>query len=267
MSFFVVGPFWLLYLFALLISILCLREWHRLLTRMGFRFSPYASYGFALLLITIFWLYQVGQEQLRFPAIGSAEFLLFVIVLFVLHTVLSPHPYRIADVSVMFFGMVYFSFLPALFFMYPRIGAFFFPKGEESAAVLFPILASFSFDTSAFFSGKWWGKTKFHPRISPGKTWEGVMGGIFGLFACLALYHWFFTLGTYVTFWEGITVVIWMTFCAQGGDLFISLVKREAMVKDSGAFLPGHGGILDRVDSLLTCLPGGLVAAMFVGVF
>jgi phosphatidate cytidylyltransferase len=107
-------------------------------------------------------------------------------------------------------------------------------------------------DSAAYFVGRAWGRRKLAPTISPGKSWEGAIGGLIGavLYAIICGY-----------FIQGIA---WAPFLAAAallamvsivGDLFESAVKRQAGVKDSGTLLPGHGGILDRIDSATATLP------------
>ena len=112
-------------------------------------------------------------------------------------------------------------------------------------------------DTSAYFVGRAFGKRKLWPRISPGKSWEGALGAFLGciLFG-LILNTWFKEADCN---WVVVGVVV-MTFGLLG-DLVESLLKRSAHAKDSGSFLPGHGGILDRFDGLLIAMP--FVAAYF----
>ena len=105
-------------------------------------------------------------------------------------------------------------------------------------------------DTAPYFAGKRFGKRKLAPSISPGKTWEGVMGALVATtaFSFLLSYltnqsYWFV-----LVFW-GVMVLSIL------GDLFESLIKRQAGVKDSGNLLPGHGGVLDRIDGLTSSLP------------
>jgi len=111
-------------------------------------------------------------------------------------------------------------------------------------------------DSAAYFMGKRFGKRKLAPLISPGKTWEGVLGAwlavsLYGLVLCqlFALDYWLIA-----GLW-GITVLSIM------GDLLESLLKRQANVKDSGSLLPGHGGVLDRIDGMTSSLP---LAAFFI---
>lgn len=110
-------------------------------------------------------------------------------------------------------------------------------------------VSAFCFDSGSYFAGKLFGKHKIAPKISPGKTWEGFLGGIVSAFIGLlgiTLY-----LGSHMS-------LVMMLFCAAimsvllfFGDLFESWLKRNAGIKDSGNLLPGHGGFLDRADGIL----------------
>jgi phosphatidate cytidylyltransferase len=107
-------------------------------------------------------------------------------------------------------------------------------------------------DTFAYLTGKMMGKTKFFPRISPNKTWEGTLGGI----VCTML-----VAGGLAQYWDIYTPTQWvgLAFCVAVfgtlGDLIESMLKRSVGVKDSGNIMPGHGGFLDRFDSFLFLLP------------
>lgn len=106
-------------------------------------------------------------------------------------------------------------------------------------------------DTAAYFTGKQFGKTKLAPSISPGKTWEGVLGGLLAVTIYSIGLSYYFALPLLVTL-----VILWaMSILSVIGDLFESLIKRQAKVKDSGSLLPGHGGVLDRIDGLTSSLP------------
>jgi len=114
-------------------------------------------------------------------------------------------------------------------------------------------------DTAAYFVGRAWGRRKLAPSISPGKTWEGAWGGIAAAIA-YAMIGGTFLLGT--AGWLSLFLVgVALAVISIVGDLFESAAKRQAGVKDSGALLPGHGGILDRVDSAAAVLP---VAALLL---
>lgn len=103
-------------------------------------------------------------------------------------------------------------------------------------------------DTGALAVGVWLGKHKLAPRISPGKTWEGLLGGAaFAIAAGIALSVWM--LGQ--EWWFGIILALLLVTSATVGDLAESIIKRDLGIKDIGSFLPGHGGFLDRLDSVL----------------
>lgn len=110
-------------------------------------------------------------------------------------------------------------------------------------------------DTAAYFAGRRWGRHRLAPSISPGKTWEGVAGGLIGA----AAYAMILSIllagveGTRMAVFIGAAALLVMVSIA--GDLFESAAKRQAGVKDSGSILPGHGGMLDRIDSATAVLP------------
>jgi phosphatidate cytidylyltransferase len=108
-------------------------------------------------------------------------------------------------------------------------------------------------DMGSYFIGKRWGKHKIAPSISPGKTWEGFLGGC----ACTLLVTvlFFSHQKTYTLFSFVLPFALLVSTLALLGDLFESYLKRRVSLKDSGNLLPGHGGILDRIDSLLFVIP------------
>ncbi len=121
-------------------------------------------------------------------------------------------------------------------------------------------------DIAAYFGGKTWGRRRLASAISPGKSWEGVYSGFAGVVALAGLWVWVETTGVltgpslYGHLWGmgpvvGLTGLLFLTGFSVAGDLIESLVKRSAGVKDSSGLLPGHGGVLDRVDALLPVLP------------
>jgi phosphatidate cytidylyltransferase len=119
--------------------------------------------------------------------------------------------------------------------------------------LLFALLVTFATDTGAFFTGRAVGRHPMAPGISPGKTWEGAAGGfLLALLAALALAQ-FLELG--LALWQTGAIGAAVGVVAQGGDLLESKLKRLSQVKDSGSIIPGHGGILDRLDSLVAAVP------------
>ena len=108
------------------------------------------------------------------------------------------------------------------------------------------------YDTGAYLSGRWFGKRKLFRRISPKKTWEGVLGGsLLAVMTAVLLSRWFHQTGMIT--WVMIALLI--IFFGTLGDLTESMLKRKIGVKDSGKLLPGHGGFLDRFDGILLSVP------------
>lgn len=117
--------------------------------------------------------------------------------------------------------------------------------------LVFTMVIVWAADAGAYFAGKKFGRVKLAPAISPGKTWEGVIGGLL-LVAALAIG---------VGIWRELSIAVFLPFClavaaiSVVGDLTVSMFKRTAGVKDSGALFPGHGGVLDRIDSVAAAAP------------
>ena len=116
-------------------------------------------------------------------------------------------------------------------------------------------------DTAAYFTGRRWGKHQLLPLVSPGKTWEGALGAIFASLGVIMIG--FVVLEPARTFLDWLVLGILTVIFSMVGDLFESLFKRMAGVKDSGTLLPGHGGILDRIDSLTAAIPIFTIGFLF----
>jgi phosphatidate cytidylyltransferase len=140
---------------------------------------------------------------------------------------------------------------------------------DSHPALLLAVLATvWISDTAAYFVGRRFGKRKLAPSISPGKTWEGVAGAL----VAVALYALAWAgLGAPENPWIGgarpaptglLVVLLGLAVVGIVGDLFESLIKRQAGVKDSGTLLPGHGGMLDRIDAPVAMLPLAVLAFM-----
>jgi len=115
--------------------------------------------------------------------------------------------------------------------------------------VLLALFSTFAVDTTAYFVGRAWGKRKMAPSISPGKTWEGAIGGFIGGIAASLLLSLLPEID--ITYWKVVVLGGLISIFAQLGDLTESKLKRTAGVKEAGSIIPGHGGILDRLDSIV----------------
>ena len=131
------------------------------------------------------------------------------------------------------------------------------------AWLLFVLLLVWCADIGAYFVGRHWGKRKLAPHVSPGKSWEGVYGGLAATTILASLFALCFGLGLV----GGITLILItavVTLASVLGDLLESMLKRHRNIKDSSQLLPGHGGVLDRIDSLTAAIP--LFALFYVEV-
>ncbi len=127
-------------------------------------------------------------------------------------------------------------------------------SGDDGPLImLFLLVLIWIADSGAYFAGRKWGKTKLAPVISPGKSWEGVYGALFGALLCGIMFAWY---------QKDVAGALWLipvcmvtVLMSVVGDLFESTLKRRMGLKDSGNLLPGHGGVLDRIDSLTAAAP------------
>jgi phosphatidate cytidylyltransferase len=171
---------------------------------------------------------------------------IFVFILFLIGMIyILSNKKNIIDFSITFIGMFYIP----IFLNYIVLTINNFKLGGIYVWLIFII--SFMTDTFAYFSGYLFGKHKLIPSISPKKTIEGAIGGILGSTICCALFGYIFKLDiTHMILIGSIGSVV-----AQLGDLFASAIKRYVGIKDYGKLIPGHGGILDRFDSVILVAP------------
>ncbi|MBN2865505.1 MAG: phosphatidate cytidylyltransferase [Thiotrichales bacterium] len=125
----------------------------------------------------------------------------------------------------------------------------------SAEALLMSLVVIWAIDTGAYFSGRKFGRKKLAQYVSPGKTWEGVYGGAILAFvvAIIGLYILQPTLNVHFALFALMAALI--ALFSVFGDLFESVLKRQVGLKDSGSILPGHGGVLDRIDSLIIAVP------------
>jgi phosphatidate cytidylyltransferase len=169
----------------------------------------------------------------------------------------SARPMEAAAVTL--FGVVYTG--GALSFLYVlRNFEYVIGQAAGTLVVLFPVALTWATDIGAFFVGRAVGGAKLMPSVSPGKTVSGAIGGVvFAVLMAWVFQRYALIPHAQIAFspWALVGVAIAVSVAGQLGDLVESHFKREAGVKDSSQLLPGHGGVLDRVDSLLFTLPIG----------
>lgn len=242
------GPIWLFPILLLLLQFLCITEYVRLL-RLLF---PEAGIGFPLLfllqivaaailgMVALIQLLDWEMHPLALLSIFPACFLIIYTLKF---------PEKIPSLFIGFSGLLYIT-LPLVLLYFLRLQSVLIPL-----SLLCMIWVN---DTMAYITGSLMGRTPFS-KISPKKTWEGTLGGVF--FTLAVAYIW----GKYTSYMaveHWIALALCAAVAGTMGDLFESQLKRLAGVKDSGNILPGHGGALDRLDSLLFTIPFAFTYAM-----
>lgn len=178
----------------------------------------------------------------------------------------DQHPLPSAAVAMM--AAIYAGGLPA-FMLLLRHGAGHGLRDWAGVAIAFlPLALTWACDSLAMEVGRRAGGPKLAPNVSPGKTWSGTIGGVVGALAAAPLYHSLVLrpMGIEITPWQVLVIAAVVGTIGQLGDLVESLFKREAGVKDSSHMLPGHGGVLDRLDSLYFNLPLTAVLLRMFGV-
>jgi phosphatidate cytidylyltransferase len=174
----------------------------------------------------------------------------------------TPAEKPLEAVAVTMLGVAYTSGLP-VFLLVIRHAQY--PERSWAAAwlVFFPLVVTWICDTAAMFGGRVLGGPKLAPAVSPGKTRSGAVMGVVGgvLVAPIFASAVFPQVGLLIRFWHVVVIAAVLSVIGQAGDLVESLFKREAGVKDSSHLIPGHGGVLDRFDSLYFVIP--VAAAMY----
>ncbi len=196
----------------------------------------------AILAIALLWLI-LGSIPIFW--VTKSEVIMLFVLLLLSYTVLVKNKFTFDEAGFILLSTIYIG-----------MGFFFLIETRQDAGLIFlfyVLLVIWATDTGAYFGGKAFGKRKLWPKISPNKTIEGAVAGI--ALACVAAIVFYLI----EPFSDSLLLVIGVTVLAsisgQIGDLVESAFKRHYNVKDSGNLLPGHGGILDRLDSLLFVLP------------
>ena len=189
----------------------------------------------------------------------------YLLVLFVIGVMIAALVRRAPDrrplpaVAVTILGALYPSWLLsfALVIRHPAGGRVPNDAAVGMALLFFPLILTWVGDSAAMTVGKQFGGPKMAPVVSPNKTWSGGIGGLFGSVALALIYAAlvFPRVGLAMSWLEAIVLGVVISAVGQVGDVAESLFKREVGVKDSSSLLPGHGGVLDRLDSLYFVLP------------
>jgi phosphatidate cytidylyltransferase len=179
----------------------------------------------------------------------------------------APGERPLEAVAVTMLGVVYAGLLPA-FLVIIRHNGYGLRSWPATALVFFPLVVTWVCDTAAMFGGKLLKGPKLAPTVSPGKTRSGALSGVVAGVLVAPLFGWlaFQPAGLVVPVWKLMVCAAVWAIMGQVGDLAESLFKREAGVKDSSALIPGHGGVLDRFDSLYFVLPLAVALYRLLGI-
>ena len=237
-----VAPIWGITIFATACAALGFFEYSRMMPGLAW---PETILGVILCAALLPITYSGGMT-------AALPFLVLAVVLSAFFCMLGAPGLAIEKASRLTFGYVYVGGALACL-----IGLLEIEQGRYWLLFLLVLVAVV--DMSGYFVGSLLGKHKLAPRISPNKTWEGVLGGLLGAAACGALASIWLTLPGPSAWWWLIIVSLLVAVSAIVGDLFESAIKRISGMKDSGKILPGHGGLLDRLDGYLLALPAMLL--------
>lgn len=165
--------------------------------------------------------------------------------------------------SAILWGAPILRALMGFLVLIPTWAAFTYVRAHDNGTwlVLLIVAVVACADIGGYFAGRRWGKRKLKPAVSPGKTWEGFIGGVVANLL-LSLLLWLVVGGNY---WVILAIILPTSLVSVLGDLLESMVKRHRGAKDSGTLLPGHGGVLDRVDSLTAAAPVFALALLASG--
>ena len=254
LAFLIIGwsPEWLFFLVLLVTIERGLYEYFAISRQAGFRTIPVVGYVAAGALC-LAQAYEIQWPGILWPAVLFILVLAFLLSLIVARGSPAGPKHFLAGTAATLFGIFYIGFM--LSWLLPM--RFSIPPGGRNLTLLL-FLVIWSGDIFALLVGRWFGRTPLAPRVSPKKTVEGSLGGLIGSLAIgWAFAHWFWQTEPFRTV---ILLIVLIAVMGQVGDLLESGLKRACEVKDSGTLLPGHGGLLDRIDSLILAVPALWIA-------
>ena len=233
-----------LFLLISLLSIIILSEWNGICENKPFSFL-FVVQSFCTILLLL-------QLNMGSPYIGYA-FICSIV--------------SIIAVSYLVKAKILWSVLGFLYAFIPSSSVLLIQEGFGSYVLLWMMLLIWGMDTGAYFVGKKVGGPKMSPKISPNKTWSGLIGGTITAMILAYLFLQFVEVQNIAIFENALILLILsgsLAILSQIGDLTESAVKRKYSVKDSGSIIPGHGGVMDRVDGILFVAPAILLMANII---
>lgn len=222
---------------ALIVAVIMIgmHEYQTMALGSGHALEKAEGFVFAMLIAVSFY---AGDATSSMAVVSFA----FLISFFVYTVRIKDQVFDVVPAMKLVFGLLYIPLMMSHFILLRN-----HPQGV--LWIFFILFLAFSGDVAAFYVGRTWGKRKLLPAVSPGKTIEGIIGLVFGsLIGCVAFQYFFFP---QLPVYHAAIMGVFGSILGQLGDLCESAVKRASGVKDSGSILPGHGGIMDRLDCLI----------------
>ncbi len=228
--------------FIILVVILGMREYTALLKRKGFHLPPAAGYAGTIIFLLALYLGTLLEVDLVLPA------LIFIVAGLAILFLIYYDKTTIQESALILWGIIYLGAFGGYMILLRQL-----PQGlTYTFLLLFGVWAN---DTFAYFIGLKWGRRRLAPAISPKKSVEGACAGIAGNIILALLAAYLFPVWIGLSAWKASLLGLGIAVFAQLGDLLESAVKRNFEAKDTGQLIPGHGGVLDRFDSLLFTAP------------
>lgn len=226
------------------LSLLAVYEWGALIKLKQPELVVYTSIAATLGALTVLLIKTYGFHQFFYQSLNvfllAAVFWMIAVPIWLSKRFIISNKWLMALLGLLLIGPLWLGLICA--------------RGVDPRFLLMMLTTIWIADSAAYFAGKNFGKHKLAPHISPGKTWEGVLGALIGV----TLFGLMIRFGFHVSQFELFPLLWLVAIFGVIGDLFESLMKRQANIKDSGDLLPGHGGILDRIDGLISSLPVGI---------
>ena len=226
----------------LILSLIAMYEYSYAMQSAGHK--PIRVLGYVFCIFIVF----ISYQNYIFSQYFVAGVILFILTL-LMYLIIKHPELNIADAAITLFGMLYIPFMFSFIILIRRLDG-------GSWYVWLPFIGAWSADTSAYFCGTYLGKRKLIPKVSPKKTVEGSIGGVAGAIIMVCLYG--LLINSYymqLQLYHYIMIGFITGIVSQAGDLAASSIKRYSSVKDFGSLIPGHGGILDRFDSIIPIAP------------
>lgn len=231
---------WPFLVLVLLLALISINEFYNLMMKKGF----FPAYYVGNIITGFFIVFSSYSLKRSWEPAHSAILTLAAAVALVSGIFLKREKDTIVDVAVTILGMIYIGW----FFSY-----LIFIRGltEHGGYLFFLLFTIWAMDIAAYLAGRAFGHTPLAPSISPKKTWEGAIAG----FVVCLLAAWIFSWTAQLELWHALILGMLIGVAGQFSDLIESLMKRDAGVKDSSNLVPGHGGVLDRIDSFVLTAP------------